>query len=280
VTRASTLVFYVGLPAVMVTEISASDFRAVLDPAPAGLLLVATLAWFALSWPLAAALVPQTGSRGAFVQGVFRGNLLLVGIPIISRALGEGAMAEAMVVSAVVMPLYNGLAVVALLPRHEAGGQGRALATARQIATNPIVISVVAGIVLSLLRWRLPDFLHKTGVYLGQMTFPLALIAIGAGIEPSTLRGRLRATVVAGVLKVVALPLSVGAAAWLLGMEPATVAILTFLAATPTAVSSYIMARAMAADADLAGAIVFVTTAASIVTMTVAVLVLRIAGMI
>ena len=60
-----------------------------------------------------------------------------------------------------------------------------------------------------------------------------------------------------------------------LGLTDRLVATMTILGATPTAVASYIMARAMKADYELAGAIVVLTTLASALTVSAVIFTLR-----
>ncbi|MBD3242866.1 MAG: hypothetical protein GF331_19900, partial [Chitinivibrionales bacterium] len=215
-------------------------------------------------------------SRGAFVQGSFRGNLVIVGLPLLTRAMGEGAFAAAIVVLAVAMPLYNVLAVVALSYGRKEAGPGTIV---RRVLLNPLVLAIIVGIAVSLLGIRLPGFVQKTGSYLGQMTFPLALLGIGAGMNRRMLTAGIRPTLLATALNNVLAPAITALAAFTAGLPADMTALLTILAATPTAVSSFIMARAMGADDDLAGSIVFISTMASVVTISGVVLALRTTGL-
>lgn len=276
VSRASTLVFYVGLPAAIVTKMAGADLRASAYPRAALFFVGVTVAMYLLSI-VVGLVAAKPGSRGAFVQGGFRGNLVIVGLPIIARALGEEAFLKALVVLAFAMPLYNILAVIALTYGSKGAGVGD---TVKRLLTNPLIIALAVGILVSVTRLRLPVFLAKTGDYLGQMTFPLALLCIGASMNRATLSVGLSSAAISSALKTVVNPLVVVLGALALGFSREMVAILTILAAVPTAVASFIMARAMGADDRLAGAVVFLTTAVSVVTMSVVVYALRATGMI
>jgi predicted permease len=268
-------VFYVGLPAAIVTRMAGADLRAMNSAQAALLFCGVTLGLFGLA-ALVGRIAIRPGSRGAFVQGAYRGNLVIVGLPIIARALGDDAFLAALVVLAFAMPLYNILAVIALTAGTHSSG---IWPTVRRVIGNPLIVALAAGILLSLTGIQLPEFVARTGSYLGQMTFPLALLGIGAGMNRATLGAGLGATLAATAIKLALTPLAVGLCAVQAGLPGRMVSILTILAATPTAVASFIMARAMDADDRLAGAVVFVTTAGSVVSMSAAILVLRMSGL-
>ncbi len=273
--RASTLVFYVGLPAAIVTKMAGADLRDQSYALSVALFCGTTAALFLAAALLSLAAVKRR-SRGAFVQGSFRGNLLIVGLPLLTRAMGEEVFSKAIVVLAVAMPLYNVLAVVALSYGHKHAGPW---ALVRKVLLNPLVLAIGVGITVSLLGIRLPGFVQKTGSYLGQMTFPLALLGIGAGMNRRMLTAGVGPTLMATALNNVFAPLVTALAAFAVGLPAEMTAMLTVLAATPTAVSSFIMARAMGADGDLAGSIVFVSTMASVVTISGVILALRMTGL-
>lgn len=273
--RASTLIFYVGLPAAIITKMADADLRDSSYPLAVALFCGTTVLLFLIAVLLSLAAVKHR-SRGAFVQGSFRGNLVIVGLPLLTRAMGEDAFTKAIVVLAVAMPLYNVLAVVALSYGRKDVGPG---AIVRRVLLNPLVLAIVIGVAVSLLGIRLPGFVEKTGSYLGQMTFPLALLGIGAGMNRRMLTARIGPTLMATALNNVAAPLITVLVATAAGLPSDMIALLAILAATPTAVSSFIMARAMGADGDLAGSIVFISTAASVVTISGVILALRTTGL-
>ncbi len=279
VKRSSTLVFYVGLPAMIAAKMAVSDFSGIAYPVAAGVLLGVTLLFFAASWALSVLLTPDGRSRGAFIQGSVRGNVAIVGLPILAGMMGDEALAKGVFFLAVLLPVFNVLAVVALSVPVHAAGTLRWRTVGRDILTNPLILSVAAGIVLSLLPLTLPSFVLRTADYLGQMTFPLALLGIGAGINLASIRKQLWLNLWACALKTVLIPLSCVALAWALGVDRLMLPILFVVAGVPTAVASFIMVKAMDGDADLAGGIVAASTMVSAVTISAAILVFRTMGL-
>ena len=49
----------------------------------------------------------QNYSRGALIQAVYRGNFVLMGIPIMNNLMGDEAMGLTTVMVAIIVPIYN-----------------------------------------------------------------------------------------------------------------------------------------------------------------------------
>ena len=85
----------------------------------------ATLATFLLAFLASRALGLGPSETGAFVQGSFRANLAYVGLPIVFNAVGPAGLRKAGIFLGLIVPLLNGLSIVALMAPHGAGkGRG------------------------------------------------------------------------------------------------------------------------------------------------------------
>jgi predicted permease len=81
--EANRVVYWVGLPALLFSQLARLG-RGVGDATPMlGVMLAATVAVALLSYPVAAGMGVRPGAKGTFAQGVLRGNLAFVGLPII-----------------------------------------------------------------------------------------------------------------------------------------------------------------------------------------------------
>ena len=80
------------------------------------------------------------------------------------------------------------------------------------------------------------------------------------------------------LMKMVWLPLFATLGAWACGFRDADLAILFLYFASPTAAASFVMARAMNGNYQLAAAIIVITTLAAVVTTNVGLLLLQWAG--
>ncbi|MFO7822093.1 MAG: AEC family transporter, partial [Lentisphaeria bacterium] len=204
--------------------------------------------------------------RGTFVQGAFRGNLAYVGLPVVLYTIESSGMAGdgmAFLAIAPLIPLYNFASVFVLTAGRR--GKNSTLTVhigklAFKIVTNPLIIACLAGLGYSLSGFGMPLFLHRTCATIGQMALPLALLGIGASLSFDTVKGKVRESITASLIKTGGAPLCgffVGTALQLSSLEM-RVALLYL--ACPTAVASYVMAQQMNGDDCLAAGIVVVST--------------------
>jgi len=268
---ANALVYYLLLPALLFHEVSATQF----SEAFSGPLVIggyaATLATFFLAWALSGALGAGPAERGSFVQGSFRANLAYVGLPIVFSAVGQAGLRKAGIFLGFIVPLLNTLAVVALMAPHGVGkGNGRETAgrVLRQVAANPIILACLAGVAWSLLKLPVPAMARRTLSLLTPATLPLSLLCLGGSFSFERARRGFALAALATVLKVVVLT-GIGLVLYhRMGVSGDDLRIGAIMLGCPTAVITYVMAAQLEGDADLAGTIVLVSTAASAFTIT------------
>jgi predicted permease len=269
---ANSLVYYILLPALLFHEIGATDFRQEFS----GPLVVggyaATLTTFLLAFLVSRALGLGPSETGAFVQGSFRANLAYVGLPIVFNAVGPAGLGKAGIFLGLIVPLLNGLAIVALMAPHGAGkGEGiatTALHIARQIATNPIILACLAGIAWSALKLPLPGMIDRTLRLLTPATLPLSLLCLGGSFSFERARKGFGVAALATFLKVGVLTgIGIALYRWM-GLSGEDMRIGAIMLGCPTAVVTYVMAARLRGDTDLAGTIIIVSTAASAITIT------------
>jgi predicted permease len=178
------------------------------------------------------------------------------------------------------VPVLNFFAILALLLPHRAadGPQGPAF-WARQVLLNPLIVASFAGIAWSYLRLPLPMVLDRSLDIATGLTLPLALIAIGGSFSLEKLRGDLVKAAFATGIKIVGLPLLAASLLLLLGVGGRDLAVGVLMAGTPTATATYIMAHQLKGDAELAGAIVMLSTLLSAFSYTLALYILRTLGL-
>ncbi|SHE66487.1 hypothetical protein SAMN04487965_0385 [Microbulbifer donghaiensis] len=260
---ASRLVFLVTLPVLLFIKIFTADAELgqQLPLLAAGFL--GTLVTIPLAWGAARPLA--TGDRSAFIQGAFRGNLGIIGLAWAANAYGSSGLAQAALVMAVVTILYNltAVALFAVYSQKVKFSWGR---LGRDIAQNPLIIAIVLALLGRQFGLRLPDILLQTGNYLASVTLPLALLCIGASLDLSLLRRSSLTAFGAVAFKLLAVPVVLLAFGWLFGLDAQSMGVLLLLAAAPSATVSFIMARAMGGNSQLAANIVALSTLFSIVT--------------
>lgn len=273
---ASDLVFKVGLPVILFLSIYRADLGSVAMGLPLLVAIPLTLLMFALAWPIGRVFNGENKADcGIFVQGVFRGNLAVIGLAFCGNAYGQAGLATAALPIALLTVLYNVLAVVALNSIQTGDGQSPMRRMLRNTLTNPLLIGIALGFLFKLGGLPLPALLEDTGNYFAQMTLPLALLCIGASMNLGALQHSGASTLTAAVLKLVMTPLLiVGVAAWL-GVSGMALGILFLLTSTPTAVASFIQVKSMGGNGELAANMVVLSTLLGMLTVTGGLLTLK-----
>ena len=259
------IAFRIFLPCLLYYNIYCSDLSGSFDPllmayAVGGVLLTFGLA---LGYTLLTEKLPER--RGVLIQGMFRSNYVIMGIPVATALLGADQLGTVSILIAVIVPLFNMLAVVVLEVFR--GQKPKPLHFLGQIAKNPLVIGSVLGILTLVAGIRLPHILEQTIHSVSAIASPLQLFLLGAFFQFSGLKTYRRELVTVSIAKLIVSPglfLGLGA---LLGFRGVAFVSLIGIFASPTAVNSFTMAQQMGGDAELAGDIVVTTSAASILTM-------------
>ncbi|WP_449243302.1 AEC family transporter [Desulfovibrio sp.] len=262
------LTYYVLFPALLVDSLSGKDTGGLPVALPALALVLAVCA----TALLLVLLRPRLGLSGpaftSILQGAIRPNTY-VGLSLASALLGERGLAHSAVILLVLVPLVNILSVAAL-NRH---GEGRArtgpLGVLRELARNPLILACLAGVALNAVGQRLPFGLSDILTILGRGALPLGLLAVGAGLRFQGARPWPLG--LACLLHLALLPLLAAGACALLGAAPESRLVVVIFTAVPAAASSYILARQMGGDADLMAAVITAETAASALTLPLAV---------
>ena len=218
--------------------------------------------------------VREPKQRGVIIQGLFRSNYVIFGVSLVTNVFGAEQAAVASVLSAVLVPMYNVLAVVALAV-FTSGERVKLGGTLKSIATNPLIIAAVLGVAASLIGLRFPSFLETALTDVARLATPLALIVLGGDFRFSRLRGNLRLALTAVVFKLVVIPLIFIPLAVLAGVRGANLLALALAWETPVAVSSYIMAQQAGADGELAGQLVVLSSVCCIPTVFLMIFILQ-----
>ncbi len=268
ITTSNRVVFTLALPASLFSMVYRTDFVSLFNPTLYLVTFLGTMGGFFAAWAANGLFCRRDEQRGAFVQASMRGNLAILGMAIIERALSPDAAALAAGLLAFLIPLYNVLAVIALTGWNQSGDRRERLKKQfRNIVLNPLIIAIVLGILFSLFKLRLPALIETSLTYLSRMTLPLALLGIGGTLKISGLRSRWVPTAAATFIKLILVPLLTLGAAIPLGVTGETLAMIFILAGSSVAISSFAMAGALNSDTELTADIITMTTLLSLLTI-------------
>ncbi len=264
------LVFYAAMPCLL--------FRSVVEAPPLRLADVAVsfiggayVLYFA--GLLLARFVFRVRLAQASVFGIncVFGNTVMLGIPIIDAAWGPEGVANLLAVVALHSAMLLPLATI-LIEADTGTGQGP-LAVLRValpgIARNPVVVAIFLAF-----AWRLTGFgfaapVHRLLLLVGSAGPPLALFCLGASLPKPQGLNNLREIVAASAFKLVAMPALVAVLAHLMGVTGVAYAVVVLAAGMPTGANAFLLARRFGTMMEASATTVVVSTALSVLSLTV-----------
>ena len=269
--KLNDFVFKVGLPVMLFKDLVESDFFTVWDgpfvlfcflATLGSILLTAALSLFCRERPL----------RGEFIQVGYRSSIALLGAAFLENLYGTAGAASLVIIGAV--PLYNVAAVTVLsLTSPQQSGLNQA-------ALKKALKGIAAGLVWTLLDIPQPQILQKTVSSLSATATPLGLMALGASFDLKKALGRWKPAFAATAVKLVLLAALFLPIAVAMGVRDDKLVAALAMLASPTTVSSFVMARSMGHEGTLTASTVMLTTFFSILTLTLWLYLLRTLGLI
>ncbi|MGB0936250.1 MAG: AEC family transporter [Colwellia sp.] len=275
ITIASKLIFNICLPLLLFLAIVDSEVNLMTQWKLASFSALATLLSFIILWKAFSFFKVNSQDKGVAVQSAFRSNLAIIGIALCTKAFGEEGLSVGAIIIAVVTPLYNILSIYALtqsLNETKKLPWGKLLV---DIVKNPLIIGIALAFVFLALNWKLPIILNDTANYLSGLTLPLALITIGGSLSLSDLRKSSRLSSYVVLAKLVLLPLCITVCAWFLGFRGVELGCIALMFACPTAAASFVMAKAIGGNHQLASNTIAMSTLVSALTISLLLYLLR-----
>ena len=238
-------------PLLVFTSLAGEDFQlkgnAAFVAGGVAVMLVSGL----IAWPIArmARVSPRT-----FVPSMMFNNCGNMGLPLAVLAFGRPGLA-AMVLMLVASTLLQFTLGTRIVSRH---------AEWKALATSPMIIASVLGLVFSGFAWKVPSALMTGLKMLGDATLPMMLFALGVRLIDLSNRGWQL-----GVLGAVVCPVSGFAGAYLAQFlfhySPDQFAQLMLFASLPPAVLNYLLAERYEQEPDKVASLVLIGNAFAIV---------------
>ena len=226
-----------------------------------------------LAWLIYMPKVKEKKKLSVLIQGVYRGNFVLFGLAIVDSIYGKEGLATVSLLTIVVIPTFNVLAVIIL--EYYSGREISKLKLLKQVFKNPLIIATLLGISFIILKINIPKPVYKTLSDISKIATPLAFIVLGAELQIGNMLKNIKYLISVNILRLVGNPLITIGVGKLIGFQGIELVALLSMSACPTAVASYTMAKEMNADGDLAGEIVATTSILSIFTIFCWVLILK-----
>ena len=278
--KMNKFVFLVPLPVLLFEQLATVDFSEVWDIKFILFCFVVTAISITIS-TLISLLWKDRSIKGEFIQATYRSSAALLGIAFIQNIYGTAGMAPLMIIGSV--PLYNIMAVVVLSvfkPGNNSFDKALVKKTLKGIATNPIIIGIVAGFVWSALKLSMPSILHKTVSSIGATATPMGLMSMGATFEMKKATSKMKPTLVAVFMKLIGFCAIFLPVAALLGFRNEEMIAILVMLGSATTVSCFVMARNMGHEGTLSSGVIMMTTLLSAFTLTMWLDVLRSFGLV
>lgn len=208
------------------------------------------------------------------IQGIFRSNYILFGIPIASSLMGEENIAIVSVLVAFLVPLYNILGVI-VFECFKKNSKINLIKVMKRIIKNPLIITCLFGIIVSILKIKIPMFMQSSIKNIAQIASPLALIVLGGSFKISSIKRTYKQLIFTTINRLIILPLVVIPITILVGFDKIEIVSILPMIISPTATTTFTIAQQMDGDAELASQIVVFTSMFSVISITLIIFILK-----
>ncbi|MEH0072983.1 AEC family transporter [Pannonibacter sp. Pt2] len=270
------LAYYVLFPAVLFRTIETVDFSKLPTFGMGFSLVGAILTLAALLLVIRLPLERILGITGPRFTSIFQGTLrwnAMIALAIAGNVVGEDGLAMLAIAMVFMIPLLNVLSIL-VLSHYANGNPPSAAKIGKDLALNPFIVSIAAGILVNLAGLPLPDAVGSTLAILGSASLPIGIICVGASLDLSSLRRPGPALALGTFLRPLLMPLAAYGFTLLLDVTGTPQLVVIIASAVPTASNAYILARQMGGDAKLMAEIITLQTLAAAVTIPAALLIL------
>ena len=276
--KMNQLCFKVFLPVYLFNNIAKTNLSMAFNAKLLAVAVGVLIGQFFLLMFLIPKLEQENSRRGVLIQAIFRSNFALFGLPVALSLCGTERIGPTSLLVGLTVPVFNILAVVTL--ESFRGGKPDIQKIGKGIATNPLIIASLLGILCNLLQAELPAAVQKAVTDLGGVATPLSLVALGGSFTVSKVKEYRKQLTIGVMGRLVLSPLLMVSIGIMMGFRNENLIPLLIMSGAPTAVSSFPMAQQMGGDGDLAAGLVVFSSGLAILTMFLWIFVLKQGGFI
>lgn len=199
----------------------------------------------------------------SFAMGAAFGNTAFLGYPFIIAMVGEKGLPAAIFFDQ--MGNFLSVYTVGILFCAYGKSGKMSLQNAGEILKLPPFLAFLLAVALHNLA--LPSFLQESIRRLADATVPLTMLAIGLSLSGSHLFQNFRPLLVASILKLFILPLGMLFFTRLFLLSSLYRQVMVLQSATPTLMSSYVLASLYHLDEEFSASVIFFTTLVALFTL-------------
>ncbi len=279
---ANRFVFKITLPCLLLMDMMQCDIKKIFDGKYVLYCALTTITCIMVIWGLSKLLFKDKSLVGEFVQCSYRGSAAILGIALLESISTNAKMAPLMMLGSV--PIYNIFAVIVLTiesPENKGkNAKDNIKKSLKGICTNPIILSILGGMLLSVLDIHFLPIVENTITKIGSITTPLALIVIGGGFKGKKAIKAIKPTVIATCIKLIVQPMIFLPVAISFGFSGEKIVAALIMLGAPTTATSYVMAKSMGHEGVLSSSVIALTTLLSAFSITIWIFILKMHGII
>ncbi|MDD9920994.1 MAG: AEC family transporter, partial [Boseongicola sp.] len=232
----------------------------------------ATMAIYLLSTIVAYSRCRKTAEAAVEAQCAVIGNVGFLGIPMLALLMGEAAIGPVILVLAVDLIVFGSLIVILITGSRDGRmSLGIFRTVGLGLIKNPMLVSIACGLTWSALELPIPAPVDEFLTILGAAATPGALFAIGASLAT---KAAVRMVDAAWISfgKLILHPAAVAVSALVIfPVEPFAAGVMIAAAALPVAGNVFILAEHYGVAAARVSASILVSTAVSILTVSISI---------
>ena len=206
----------------------------------------------------------------SILQGSMRQNAFIA-LAIAGSFFGSEGLKIASLFMFIYVPTINIIIittmVVSLKNTHQKDSKKAISNIFIEIAKNPFILAMIAGLLVSLLPKEKMSILIDTTELLGSAALPIMLLTIGAKIKVRDLTLKITPIIISNSLKLIILPVIVYFIASYFRLSQVEIVVAVIFASVPTATMSYTLAKQFGADDQLMRGILTTQVALSFITI-------------
>lgn len=256
------LSYIILLPAMLIQLISSAEFHQDIIPTALALnagIIVSLIV--SILWALLQKIDKNT--IGSIAQGASRFNVAMI-MPIAILLFGDKGLIVVSLTIIFTVPLIN-VIVVSLLT-YLGVGYFNLYKTVRSTVSNPLIVSILFGLLMNVLGWQIPKLFIPLFSSLKDAVVPLMLMSVGAAFSFRAITN-IQPIIIATSVKFILYPIVAVSVGLLLGVANMNIYIIALHGFVPTAMSSYAISKQMGGDSQTMATIISVQTGLCLLTI-------------
>lgn len=281
----SKFTFSISIPSFLFYQMAKTDFSSQVSPQLFAAFYLPVLTCYLITWLINYYFyghrnnesTEQSSHKNSAASAVFAlsasySNTIIVGLPVLLAAIGEQVIGIVFLIvtfhSAMLFALTAALATKSTNNTKEKNKYLYWFSFIKHTLNNPLIISILSGLLVNVLGISLPVFLEESLALIGKPAITLALFILGGSLAFYHVRQEVKYISIACLSKLILLPSLVFITThYIFELEPLITTVLVMLSACPTGVNAYLIATTHQQHQQTVAGTVVVSTLLSTITI-------------